>query len=122
MLDLLFSDHAAWFGVPAVLGTVFFVLRMGMMLLGAEFAHGGLDAHGVDVHHGDSSDAFKLLSVQSIGAFLMGFGWGGLAARQGADWSWTASTLFAFGTGIGMVWLLALLLRAMISLQSSGNV
>ena len=122
MLDLLFSNHVAWFGVPAVIGSVFFVLRMVLMLVGGDLGHGGMDAHGVDVHHGDSSDAFKLLSVQSIAAFLMGFGWGGLAAHVGADWPWTASTLFAFGCGIGMVWLLAMLLRAMISLQSSGNV
>lgn len=122
MLDMLFSDHAAWFGVPAVIGTVFFLLRLGLMLTVGDFAHHDIDAGGADLHHGDPGEAFKVLSVQSIAAFAMGFGWGGLGGLRGADWSWTASTLFAFGCGTGMVWLLGLLLRAMISLQSSGNV
>lgn len=122
MLDLLFSDHAAWFGVPAVVGTVFFALRMVLMLMGGDFAHHDVDAGSADLHHGDPGEAFKVLSIQSIAAFMMGFGWGGLGGLRGADWSWTASTLFALGCGLGMMWLLAMLLRGMVALQSSGNV
>lgn len=121
MLDLLFTDHAAWFGVPAVVGTFFFVLRMVMMFVGGDL-HGDLDAAGVDLHHGDPAEAFKVLSLQSIAAFLMGFGWGGLAGLHGADWSWQASTLLAFGCGVGMLWLLGMMFRAIFSLQASGNV
>ncbi len=124
MLNMLFSDHAAWFGVPAVIGTVFFALRLVLMLVGADFAHHDIDAGGgaADVHHGDPGEAFKVLSIQSIAAFVMGFGWGGLAGFRGSDWSWPASTLFATGCGLGMMWLLAMLLRGMVALQSSGNV
>ena len=122
MLDMLFSEHAAWFGVPAALGTVFFVLRMTLMLLGGDFGHHDVDAGAGDAHHGDPGEAFKLLSIQSIAAFLMGFGWGGLGALHGTEWGWSASALFALGCGIGMMWLLAMLLRGMVGLQSSGNV
>ncbi len=119
MLDLLFSDNAAWFGVPAVLGTVFFLLRMILMAVGGDLVG---DHGGSDLHHGDPGDAFKLLSIQSIAAFLMGFGWGGLGGFRGADWSFAASTLLAIGCGVGMIWLLGMLLRSIFSLQASGNV
>ena len=122
MLDMLFSDHAAWFGVPAVVGTVFFALRLVLMLVGGDFGHHDFDAGSTDLHHGDPGEAFKVLSIQSIAAFVMGFGWGGLAGLRGSDWSWAASTLFAIGCGLGMMWLLAMLLRGMVALQSSGNV
>ncbi len=122
MLDLLFSEHAAWFGVPAVIGTVFFTLRLVTMLVGGDFGHGDFDAQGAELHHGDPAEAFKILSVQSIAAFFMGFGWGGLGAMRGGDWSWPASTLVALGCGIGMMWLLAMLLRGLMAMQSSGNV
>jgi len=81
ILDLMFTNHAAWFGVPAVVGSVFFVLRTALMMIGGDLGHGDFDADagGADLHHGDPGDAFKLLSIQSIAAFCMGFGWGGLA-------------------------------------------
>jgi hypothetical protein len=122
MTELLFSDYAAWFGVPAVIGTIFFVLRLVMMMVGGDIGHGDFDASGAELHHGDPAEAFKILSVQSIAAFAMGFGWGGLGALRGSDWSWPASVLFALGCGIGMMWLLAMLLRALMAMQSSGNV
>jgi hypothetical protein len=122
MLDLLFSDYAAWFGVPAVIGTIFFVIRLVMMLVGGDIGHGDFDAHGAEVHHGDPAEAFKILSVQSIAAFFMGFGWGGIGALRGSDWSWPASVLVALACGIGMMWLLGILLRGMMAMQSSGNI
>ena len=127
MLDLFFSDHAAWFAIPALIGTAFFALRLVLMTVGLHHGDVGIDVghgdvHSGDVHHGDSSDAFKILSIQSIAAFAMGFGWGGLGAFRGQDWTFGVSTIFGLGTGIGMWWLLALLLKALFDLQSSGNV
>jgi hypothetical protein len=122
MLDLLFSEHAAWFGVPAVLGTVFFTLRLVIMLVGGDIGHGDFDAHGAELHHGDPAEAFKILSVQSIAAFFMGFGWGGLGALRGSDLSWPASILIALGCGLGMMWLLGMMLRGLMAMQSSGNI
>jgi hypothetical protein len=135
MSDLFFGVPAVWFAVPAIIGTLFFTLRLGLMFVGG--VESGLDADvdvdfdvdvdvgvdaDVDVDHGDSSEAFKLLSLQSIAAFLMGFGWGGLGALRGAGWSLIMSGAFAVAAGVGMVWLLGKLLGFAYRLQSSGNI
>jgi hypothetical protein len=132
-LDALLSGPAAWFGVPALIGTALFLLRTIMLLAGAhhgtDFHSGGTDAvdthgsvdHSVD-HDKASSGAFKALSLQTITAFAMGFGWAGLAALNGFHKPILTSTLMAIFGGVAMVWLLALLLKAMHDLQSSGNI
>lgn len=129
MFDLLFSGGAAWFSVPAIIGTAIFVLRLTLALIGGPA--GDLDA-GMDVHdlpadlasgtHMDPTDAFKWLSFQSAAAFVMGFGWGGLAALKGSGWSWLTSVIVAVLVGMFMVWVLAITLKAVYDLQSSGNV
>ena len=137
MLDLFFSNNAGWFTLPAFVGTFFFVLRLILMTTGAVGdvdadvdAGGDFDAGGGDFDgdggdggdHADSGDAFKLLSIQAIAAFLMGFGWAGLGAYKGSDWPWHISLLCAAIGGVGMVWLLTLLLKFIYSLQASGNI
>jgi hypothetical protein len=139
MTELFFGGGAGWFTWPALIGTVFFVLRMGFMLAGGDAGgHGDLhvdlghadlhvdvdaaDVDGSDVHHGDSDTAFQILSLQTIAAFLMGLGWGGLGGLKGFGWGLPASTLVGLATGAGMVWLLARLLRLIYGFQSSGNV
>jgi membrane protein implicated in regulation of membrane protease activity len=119
MYEIFFADNAVWFTVPAVLGTVFFAGRLALMFMGVSHDLPGVDA--VDVHHGDSSEAFKALSVQGIAAFFMGFGWGGLGGLKGTEWGWTGAMLSALIGGVAMVWLLGLLLKAVYDLQSSGN-
>jgi hypothetical protein len=125
--DILFSGHAAWFAVPALLGTAVFLLRLVFMLLGGA----GLDLHhdfGLDVHHGldgahhDGDAGFKVLSIQSIAAFLMGFGWGGLAGLKGTHWQMLTSIAVGVACGVAMMWLLGVLLKAAYDLQSSGNI
>lgn len=124
MLDLMMDGGAIWFTVPALAGTTVFVLRLILMLLGFVGHDIAPDFHAGagDAHHGDSSDAFKLLSIQSISAFLMGFGWGGLGAFVGSDMGPVRSTLVGLAVGIGMMWLLAKLLRSMNRLESTGNI
>lgn len=123
MLDLFFSDNATWFSVPALVGTGLFLVRVVLMLVG--HADLGVDVdHGeaINVDHGDSTDAFKVLSIQTIAAFAMGFGWGGLGVLRGTDWdSWLAVPV-GIACGVGMVWLLAIMLKGAYDLQSSGNV
>lgn len=136
MQELFFGPVVTWFTVSALIGTAFFLLRTVSMLM-------GLGDHGVDAHFdvdvdldagsgshvdvdvdadGDSSEAFKILSLQTISAFLMGFGWGGLGAYRGGGWPLLISLPFALVCGVGMVWLLAKLLRAIYQLQSTGNI
>lgn len=142
MLDLFFSNNAGWFALPAFVGTFFFVLRLVLLTVGAvgdadvdadavggDFDVGGdveLDMDGADVPHPgdhvDPGDAFRIVSVQTIAAFLMGFGWAGLGAYRGSNLEWPLSLAIAAAGGVGMVWLLMLLLKFIYSLQSSGNV
>ena len=128
MLGGLFQQEALFFTIPAVLGTTVFLIRLGLMAIGG-FADGvdGVDVDadvdlGAHVAGGDSTGAFELLSVQSIAAFLMGFGWGGVGGLVGFDWSFPMSMLTGAAFGAGLVWLLGLLMKAMYDLQSSGNV
>jgi hypothetical protein len=133
MLDSLFSDGAAWFSIPAILATIFFIIRLAMSFFGADLdlGHGALNAgldvlnadpSDLDALHSDPSQMFHWLSVQSIAAFVMGFGWGGLAALRGSGWSPLISVLVGVGVGVAMVWVLGILLKTIYRMQVSGNI
>lgn len=135
MQELILGPVAIWFGVPALVGTAFFTLRLVSMFLGADSDLGAdLDVPDLDIPDADvpdmdaapdvddSSEAFKVLSVQTLASFAMGFGWGGLGALRGAGWSVAVSVAFGVGCGLAMTWLLARLLRFVYGLQSTGNV
>jgi len=125
MLELFFDNGAGWFAFPAFVGTFIFALRLVLTLAGGA---GGADLDlDMDVDaaghtHGDPGDAFKVLSVQVIAAFLMGFGWAGLGAYRGSELSWQWSLAIGAVGGVAMVWLLMILLRFIHSLQASGNI
>jgi len=129
-MDILFGGNAALFGVTAVIGTLFFLGRTVLMLVAgdADMHHDlGFDADvghadGSDLgDHTDSSTAFKILSIQAIAAFLMGFGWGGLGVVRG----WGMPVLAGIGVGVvtgsGMMWILGKLLAWIARMQSSGT-
>ncbi len=137
MYDLFFGQYTALFSIPAIVGTVFFLLRMGMLLLGGDDALDGGDAGDmgdmgdldVDVSpeaepldDGGTDHAFKIISIQSIGAFLMGAGWAGLGAYRGSGMSLEASLAIAVLGGVVMIWLFLWLMKGVYDLQSSGNV
>lgn len=125
MLELFFKDNAIWFGIPALLGTGLFAIKLVLLMLGAD--HGGEtvgevgDAASADAH-GDSAGAFKIFSIQGVIAFAMGFGWAGLAALHFTDWHLTGVMLTAIGGGLLSAWILLTAMRAMFELQSSGNI
>lgn len=139
-MDRFFEPDALWFTVPAFLGTAVFALRLVLMLAAGvggdlhfdavDAAHGGgLDAlgHGHDGalgHHvdGDAGAALKLLSFQSITAFLMGFGWAGLGALLGTGWEAPAAVVAGLVGGVAMMYLVAWLLRTAHRMEASGNV
>src|SRR5262245_25310184 len=126
MFDGLFSGDTLFFSVPAVAGTVFFVARLSLSFAGVGDMDGhdvdttSLDAAGADPHH--STELFKFLSIQSIAACLMGFGWGGVGGLRGAGWDFGLSLLSAVVGGVAMVWLLTWLLKLVYDLQTSGTV
>jgi hypothetical protein len=123
MNELFFGGFAPWFTVPALVGTGFFLVRL-LLMLG--FGH-GLDIHaddgsGFDLEHGDTEGAFKVLSVQAISAFLMGFGWGGLGAYRGWGLPALVSGPVGFVFGATMMWILAKMFRWISGMQASGTV
>lgn len=128
MADFLFTNGAGWFAVPALIGSAVFLISVTLMLVGGHIGAGhaggfdNVDFHAGDPGHSDSSEAFKILSVQGVAAFLMGFGWGGLGALKGTGWPWPASAIIALACGVAMVWLLAALFNSIRALQSSGTI
>jgi len=135
VVDFFFGSPAGWFTAPALIGTVFFGIRMVTALLGLDSDHGGgmqvdlpadvdvdMEVHASDDIHTDPGDSFKVLSVQSVAAFCMGFGWAGLGGLRGSGWGPEASVAVGVVGGVGMVWLLGWLLRIVYDLQTSGNI
>lgn len=136
MFDTLFGSGSAWFTVPALIGTGLFVTRLVLMLLGfgadhdsgmesmADAAHAGhADAAALAADgHTHSADSFKLVSVQSAAAFVMGFGWTAFAAQRGLGWDFGPSMALGAAGGLGLAGLLVWLLRRAIGLQASGNI
>jgi hypothetical protein len=130
MLDLLFSGGAAWFTVPALLGTGIFVVKLVLMLAGgsddldlggdASAGHAGLgDVHDV---HGHGGGLMAIASVQGISAFLMGFGWAGLGGFQGLKWGVIPSMGIGMVGGVAMGALFVALLSTTRKLSTSGNI
>jgi len=141
MLDPLFQGDALWFTVPALFGTLVFILRMVLMLVGGDTGDGGDGGdlgHAGDVgdfgdtgdgsldfdgqHHPSSNTAFEILSVQSISIFLMGFGWVGIGCLLGSGWSTGVALALGVVGGVAMVWIMARTLGAVRTLEGSGNV
>lgn len=127
-MEILFGGNAALFGVTAVIGTLFFLGRTALMLVGgdADLHHDlGFDAAGGHTgdlgQHADSDTAFKVLSIQTIAAFLMGFGWGGLGIVRGWGLPVFAGIGVGIVTGSGMAWVLGKLLIWIARMQSSGS-
>lgn len=125
MLDMLFSGTAAWFGIPAVLGSAVFIVKLVLNLIGGH--HGDIediswDSSGHDHHPGHDGDGImKWVTFQGLMAFLMGFGWGGLAALHGFELSPTKSLLVGLVCGFCLAGMLGVILGAMRKLESSGN-
>lgn len=91
--------------VLALVGTVLFTIKLVMALTGSDL---GIEmADGDDLHHGDSTDHFELLSYQSILAFVMTFGWSGLAFTRDFQLGNEISFILAFLSGIGGAFLSA---------------
>ena len=113
----LFNDYAYLYSVPAILGTAYFLISLVLGELG-----GDADAD-IGIEGGDTPVAeFRVLSLQTISAFAMGSGWAGITAYRVIDMSFVGATVIAILAGLGAAWLIASLLRAMIGLQSSGNI
>lgn len=76
--------------------------------------------HDVDLGGGDHSDGFGFLSIRSIAAFFVGFGWAGAFALSGSG---SIPIAVVAGLLAGTVLLAAnvALVRSMLKLQDSGT-
>lgn len=142
MPNIFLDDNAILFTVPAIVGSTVFIARLGMMLIGGAMDFGDADGSGGDIgdagdfpdaadlgddaqaHHDlhDSETYFKILSIQSVAAFLMGAGWGGLGAFKGIGLDLPISVVIAALSGAFMMWLLAIMFRLLFAMQASGNI
>lgn len=125
---MLFGGGAAWFTVPALLGTGVFLIRLIMMFAGAGQdsdmggGHAG-DGHGDHAHddHGQHG-IMAIVSVQGLAAFAMGFGWAGLGAYQGLKWGMVQSMALGVGGGVAIALLFLGLMTTTRKLNTSGNI
>ncbi|MEM1028615.1 MAG: hypothetical protein AAGJ38_11075 [Planctomycetota bacterium] len=78
----------------ALLGTVIFIIRMGLMML-----FGADSDFDLDLDDPGEAGGYGLISVLSITAFLMGCGWMGVISQVMLEWSSIASATLALPSG-----------------------
>ncbi|MFK7959842.1 MAG: NfeD family protein [Phycisphaerales bacterium] len=143
MLTQLTSTPSLWFTIPALVGTIFFIVRLAMATMGIEFGDGAdgdaggldLDFSGADagdgagpsttddaMDHAETSSVFKFISIQTVTAFAMGFGLGGLMALHTFGLTIVPALGVAIGVGAAFSWLIVWLFKLMYSMESSGNI
>lgn len=112
----------------AIIGGVFFVLRLILQFIGGDAGDSDLDIDGADGMDGDmdldGSDtdySFKVLSLQAITAFLTMFGLVGLAISKQTSLGTGFSLFGALAAGSATVWILKQIFEAALNLQSSGT-
>ncbi|MDR3324587.1 MAG: hypothetical protein LBS82_01175 [Spirochaetaceae bacterium] len=126
MLDF-FEGASPVFWFAAIFGSVFFLLRVALLIFGGFGADADAGSHdagsGADAHDGAASDAaFKLLSLNSITGFIAMFGWAGLAAYIQYTLPFVASLGIATAAGAVVMVLSALLFYLAMKLKSPGEV
>ncbi len=121
-MNILFGDLAPWFTAPALLGTGFLMIQL---VLGEIGGDGAVDLDfdlDVDLHADHPGMEFGILSIQSISAFFMGYGWIGFAAYRFLSLGFTGAAVIGVVAGVGVAWLMVYLLRSFLKLQNNTNV
>lgn len=119
MIGQLLGDYAAWFTVPAIVGTLYFLVQLFFMNVGGDLDF-DVDADGLHGH--DAGGEIRVISMQTISAFFMGGGWLGLAGYRLLDLSFGVSSLLAILGGAAAGWLIISTSKLVLKLQSSGNI
>lgn len=109
--------------ITAVVGSVLFIIKTAALFLGADADESGVsDSADFDHASHDSSHNFTIFSLQSILAFLMGFGIMGLVASGEWEFSSSLSAIAAIAFGLFLLGLNSWLLFSLRRLNSSGNI
>jgi len=123
MLDSLFNNGGIWFSIPAIIGSLYFLMQI---VLGGIGGDAGLDVDidfDGDIGAGDAPGVeFGVLSAQTLSAFFMGSGWMGFAALRLLDVGMTGAVVIAIASGVFFGWMIMKVMRAMMKLQNSANV
>lgn len=111
----LLIDRQIFYAIGLVsLGVL--VLQIILTVVGIDVHHGDADLSG----HSDHGSGLGLLTVRTVTAFFVGFGWGGVILL---NHGYSVPVAILGGAGTGLVFLLctAFLIRNLLRLQSSGN-
>lgn len=123
MLDSLFNNGGIWFSIPAIIGSLYFLMQI---VLGGIGGDAGLDVDidfDGDIGAGDAPGVeFGVLSAQTLSAFFMGSGWMGFAALRLLDVGMTGAVVIAIASGVFFGWMIMKVMQAMMKLQNSANV
>ena len=112
------------FLLAALVGGLFFALRLGMSMLG------GGDAHGVDHgagagdgghHPGDTDASFHVLTIQGVTAFFLFGGLAGLVGARQLGVGDLLATLAAMAIGVLAMLANAWLVKLLLGLQTVGT-
>ena len=103
----------------ALPSTIIFIIQLIITLAGGDADD--LDADGDGDFDGDHGDGMHIFSIKSILAFLMFYGWSGLAAIQYGMIAWWTITLISLGIGVLMMMFTAWLFFMLLKLQESGT-
>jgi membrane protein implicated in regulation of membrane protease activity len=113
-----------FFAVCAAIGGITMLVRIVLMLLGAE----GSDIADADVADADLAETadvadggFRIISLQGLTSFFMMFGLVGLALSRQSQASAALSVAGGVGAGLLSMIVIAQLFRAMTRLQSDGT-
>ena len=118
-----FSDprlSSVYWGL-AIFGSIFFGITCVLAIIGVGGLDEGMDidTDGAALDHVDHGFLdFNLFSLRSILAFLTVFGWGGVMWGHHGVWGFVG----AFAAGVATMFLTALVIWALMKLQSSGTI
>jgi hypothetical protein len=102
------------FLLGAIVGGLILFLRLILMIA-------GIDHHGAEVHM-DSDSGFQALTIQGISAFFTMFGVVGYMLHHNAIVGVVLAIIGAVVAGVFSMWLIHVVFRSMLRLQSSGTV
>ena len=94
------------FLVLALFSTIFYIIKLCLFF----FLGGDVEVHAEFDTMGECDPSFNFLSLQSILAFLMGFGWVGLAALTQFNTSILVAVIFAVVVGLFFMFMSAWLM------------